>query len=358
MSNPRFHALPIREIRRETPDAVSIAFAVPPELAPAYRFEQGQYLTLRTLIEGEDVRRSYSICTGEDEGDLRVAIKEVAGGAFSTFANRQLQPGATLDVMTPMGRFGAATRQQAGGHAVFFAAGSGITPVLSIIRTRLMRDPDCRLTLFYGNRNSANILFREQLEDLKDRHLGRLAVHHILSREAQDIDLLNGRMNPEKIALLVKTLGGIEAIDDVYLCGPEEMTKGAQAVLAELGAAPERIHVELFTTGTPPRAGARPNVVAAETAGIPLHLTHDGQSHAITLQPGETVLEAAERAGLDVPYSCRGGMCCTCRAKVTEGTASMDLNFSLEPWEVEAGYVLTCQCRPTGASLAVDYDQM
>lgn len=358
MSSPRFHALPIREIRRETPDAVSIAFAVPDDLAEAYRFEQGQYLTLRTVIDGEDVRRSYSICTGEDEGELRVAIKEVAGGAFSTFANRQLQPGAVLEVMTPMGRFGAATQQQAGGHAVFFAAGSGITPVLSIIRTRLARDPDCRLTLFYGNRNSANILFREQLEDLKDRHLGRLAVHHILSREAQDIDLLNGRMTPEKIALLVKTLGGIEAIDDIYLCGPEEMTLGAKAVLAELGAAPKRIHVELFTSSTPPRAGMRPKVVEAEAAGIPLNLTHDGQSHVLTLQPGETVLEAAERAGLDVPYSCRGGMCCTCRAKVTEGAASMDLNFSLEPWEVEAGYVLTCQCRPTGDRLAVDYDQM
>lgn len=358
MSTPRFHALPIREIRRETADAVSIAFTVPPELAEAYRFEQGQYLTLRTMIEGEELRRSYSICAGEEEGELRVAVKEVEGGAFSTFANRQLQAGATLDVMTPMGRFGASTRAASGGHAVFFAAGSGITPVLSIIRTRLARDPDCRLTLFYGNRNSAGILFREQLEDLKDRHLGRLAVHHILSREAQDIDLLNGRMTPEKIALLVKTLGGIEAIDDIYLCGPEEMTSGAKAVLAELGAAPERIHVELFTSSAPPRAGARPKAVASTAKGIPLQLTHDGQSHAIAIQLGETVLEAAERAGLDVPYSCRGGMCCTCRAKVTEGTASMDVNFSLEPWEVEAGYVLTCQCRPTGDRLAVDFDQM
>jgi ring-1,2-phenylacetyl-CoA epoxidase subunit PaaE len=358
MSTPRFHALPIREIRRETPDAVSIAFAVPEDLAEAYRFEQGQYLTLRAVIDGEDLRRSYSICTGEDEGELRVAVKEVEGGAFSTFANRALRPGATLEVMTPMGRFGAASREGRGRHLVFFAAGSGITPVLSIIRTQLARDPDCRLTLFYGNRNSAGILFREQLEDLKDRNLGRLAVHHILSREAQDIDLLNGRITPEKIALLVRTLGGIEAIDDVYLCGPEEMITGAKAVLAELGAAPERIHVELFTSNAPRAAGAKPKPASGAAPGIPLHLTHDGQSHAITLRPGETVLEAAERAGLDVPYSCRGGMCCTCRARVTDGTASMDVNFSLEPWEVEAGYVLACQCRPTGERLAVDFDQM
>ncbi|MCA3665657.1 MAG: hypothetical protein INF08_03450 [Methylobacterium sp.] len=221
MSAPRFHTLTIRDIRRETPDAVSIAFEVPSELQQAFAFEQGQYLTLRTQIDGEEIRRSYSICAGEDDGELRVAVKEVAGGAFSTFANRALQPGAALDVMTPMGRFGSTTRQAGGGHSVFFACGSGITPILSIIRTRLARDPDARLTLFYGNRNSGSILFREMLEDLKDRHLGRLAVHHILSREAQDIDLLNGRLTPEKIALLVRTLGGVSAMNDIYLCGPE-----------------------------------------------------------------------------------------------------------------------------------------
>lgn len=358
MSSPRFHALPIREIRRETPDAVSIAFVVPENLAEAFRFEQGQYLTLRTTLDGAEIRRSYSICAGEDEGELRVAIKEVEGGAFSTFANRQLTPGTTLEVMTPMGRFGSAARQARGGHAMFFAAGSGITPVLSIIRTRLAKDPDCRLTLFYGNRNSAGILFREQLDDLKDRYLGRLAVHHILSREAQDIDLLNGRLTPEKIALLVKTAGGIEAVDDIYLCGPEAMIDGAKQVLAGMGAAPEQLHAELFTSATPPRAGIRPKMAETAAAGIPLTITHDGQRHAIALQAGETVLEAAERAGLDVPYSCRGGMCCTCRAKVVEGAASMDVNFSLEPWEVEAGFVLACQCRPTGDRLAVDFDQM
>lgn len=357
-STPRFHRLTIREVRRETPDAVSIAFEVPAELRDAFAFEQGQYLTLRTEIDGEDIRRSYSICAGEADSELRVAVKEVAGGAFSTFANRALQPGTMLDVMTPMGRFGATTRAASGGHAVFFACGSGITPVLSIIRTRLARDPDARLTLFYGNRNSGSILFREALDDLKDQHLGRFSVHHILSREAQDIDLLHGRMTPEKIALLVRTLGGVKAIDDIYLCGPEEMITAARAVLEEMGAEPLRIHVELFSTGAaPPRAGTRKVAPAADT-GIPLTITHDGQSHALTLHDGETVLEAAERAGLDVPYSCRGGMCCTCRAKVTGGTASMDVNFSLEPWEVEAGYVLTCQCRPTGGALAVDYDQV
>jgi ring-1,2-phenylacetyl-CoA epoxidase subunit PaaE len=359
MSAPRFHSLPIRDIRRETPDAVSIALDVPASLRDAYRFKQGQYLTLRAIIDGEDIRRSYSICTGEDDGELRVAVKEVSGGVFSTFANRALQPGSVLDVMTPMGRFGAASRKATGGHAVFFACGSGITPILSIIRTRLARGSADKLTLFYGNRNSSSILFREVLEDLKDRYLGRFAVHHILSREAQDIDLLNGRMTPEKIELLVRTLGGVQGIDDIYLCGPEEMTAAARAVLEAMGAQPSRLHVELFSSGTQPRrAGSSKTVIEVEEEGIPLSLTHDGQRHHIKMRPGETVLEAAERSGLDVPYSCRGGMCCTCRAKVSDGMASMDVNFSLEPWEVEAGYVLTCQCRPKGANLSVDYDQV
>lgn len=359
MSTPRFHPLTVREIRRETPEAVSIAFEVPEGLREAYRFDEGQYLTLRTTLDGEEVRRSYSLCTGVHDGELRVAVKQVPGGAFSTFANRALAPGATLDVMTPMGRFGAQARARSGGHAVFFAAGSGITPILSIIRTRLEDDLSMRLTLFYGNRNAASILFREQLDDLKDRYLGRFSLHHVLSRETQDIDLLNGRLDPAKVGLLVRTLGGIEAIDDIYLCGPEDMTSGARSVLEGMGAEPSRIHVELFSTGSAAKRARRAPVAdTAEAAGIPLTIVHDGQSRAIHLEPGETVLEAAERAGMDVPYSCRGGMCCTCRAKVTDGTASMDVNFSLEPWEVEAGYVLACQCRPTGERLGIDFDQV
>jgi ring-1,2-phenylacetyl-CoA epoxidase subunit PaaE len=358
MSSPRFHSLTVREIRRETPEAVSIAFDVPAALADAYRFDEGQYLTLRTVLDGEEVRRSYSLCAGVHDDELRVAVKEVPGGTFSTFANRILQPGATLDVMTPMGRFGAQSRERRGGHAVFFAAGSGITPILSIIRTRLEDDPSMRLTLFYGNRNAASILFREQLDDLKDRYLGRFSLHHVLSRETQDIDLLNGRLDPAKVGVLVRTLGGIEAIDDIYLCGPEEMTSGARTVLEAMGAEPGRIHIELFSTSTQPPRARRVVVAEAVASGIPLTIVHDGQSRAIHLEPGETVLEAAERAGMDVPYSCRGGMCCTCRAKITEGTATMDVNFSLEPWEIEAGYVLTCQCRPSGDRLGIDFDQV
>jgi ring-1,2-phenylacetyl-CoA epoxidase subunit PaaE len=357
MATPRFHPLTVRDIRRETPDVVSIAFDVPVELQDDYRFIEGQYLTLRTTLDGEEIRRSYSLCAGVHDDELRIAVKQVPGGAFSTFANRALQPGAMIDVMTPMGRFGASTRDKRGGHAVFFAAGSGITPILSIIRTRLEDDLSMRLTLFYGNRNAASILFREALDDLKDRYLDRFSLHHVLSRETHEIDLLNGRLDPAKVGMLVRTLGGIEAIDDIYLCGPEEMTSGARAVLEAIGAEPGRIHIELFSTGTTPSA-KRTFVQVQQESGIPLTIVHDGQSKDIRLEPGETVLEAAERAGLDVPYSCRGGMCCTCRAKITEGTATMDVNFSLEPWEVEAGYVLTCQCRPAGERLGIDFDQV
>ena len=353
MSSPRFHDLTIADIRLEARDAVSIGFNVPDALKGAFAFEQGQYLTLRTEIGGEDIRRSYSICTGEGEA-LRVAVKAVPGGAFSTFANEILKPGQIIKVMTPMGRFGAKTGK-AGGHIVCFAAGSGITPILSIIRTRLAADESSRITLFYGNRGSSQILFREDLEDLKDRHLGRLAVHHILSREQQDVPLLNGRLSAEKITALLPLIGDLGQVDDVYLCGPDDMTTAGKAVLEGAGLEAKRIQIELFTTGaSPPRAGKA--VVVEAVAGTPLTLTHDGQSHALTIQPGETVLEAAERAGLDVPYSCRGGMCCTCRARVTEGTGAMDVNFSLEPWEVEAGFVLTCQCRPTSERIGIDFD--
>lgn len=346
--------LTIREIRRETPEAVSVAFSVPEALAHAYHFEQGQYLTLRATIEGEDIRRSYSICSGEDEHDLRVAVKEVAGGAFSRFANHDLKVGDQLEVMTPMGRFGA--RSGGGNEIVIFAAGSGITPTLSIIRTRLARDRQARVTLFFGNRNSTSILFREALEDLKDRYLGRFSVHHILSREAQDIALLNGRLTGEKITALMATVGQLARIEDVYLCGPERMIDEGRAALEALGMPGGRIRAELFSAGAPVKFARKPVTQSPDVQGVPVAITHDGQSHTVSLLPGETVLEAAERAGLDLPFSCRGGMCCTCRAKITEGAASMDLNFSLEPWEVEAGYVLTCQCRPTGDTLGVDFD--
>lgn len=356
---PRFHTLTVSDVRRETPEAVSIAFAVPEAARPDFAFTSGQYLTLKTQIGGEEVRRSYSICSGLDDGELRIAVKRLDGGVFSAFANQNLKVGDAIEVMTPMGRFGVSPNPDSARHYVGFAAGSGITPILSIIKTVLGREPNSRFTLFYGNRSSASIIFRDTLEDLKDRFLDRLSVHHVLSRETQDLPLLNGRLDGAKVEALVRTVGGADAIDDVFLCGPYGMIEEVSGVLGRLGVAPERLHTEVFTASGVPVAAPRPAPRPAPDAGeegARLAVRLDGASYDIAMRPDETVLEAALRQGLDLPYSCRGGMCCTCRAKITDGAGIMDQNFSLEPWELESGFTLTCQCRPTTASIAVDFD--
>jgi ring-1,2-phenylacetyl-CoA epoxidase subunit PaaE len=354
---PRFHRLAIAEVRRETPDAVSIAFAVPDDLRQDFAFTSGQYLTLRTTMNGEEVRRSYSICSGIDDGELRVAIKRLDGGLFSCFANENLKAGDTMEVMTPMGRFGVEPDPTAARTYVAFAAGSGITPVLSIIKTVLGREPKSRFNLFYGNRSSNGIIFKATIEDLKDVFVNRLSVHHILSREAQDVALLHGRLGGDKVAALMRTVGPIEAVDHVFLCGPVGMIEEVSGALRQLGVPENRIHTEVFTPegGLPaaPRPISRPT---AEPHGAQLRLRLDGATHEMVMHEDETVLDAALRNGLDLPYSCRGGMCCTCRAKLVEGGATMDQNFSLEPWEMKAGFVLTCQSRPTTPSLVVDFD--
>jgi len=352
----RFHALSIADVRRETPDAVSIAFAVPDAVKADFAFTSGQYLTLKTRIGAEEVRRSYSICSGLDDGELRIAVKRLDGGLFSCFANENLKIGDTIEVMPPMGRFGIEPDPDAARLYVGFTAGSGITPILSIVKTVLRREPKSRFALFYGNQSSSSIIFKDDLEDLKDRFVDRLAIHHVLSREAQDVAVLNGRLEGGKVEALVRTVGEPGAIDHVFLCGPTGMIEDLSAVLKGLGLPDERIHTEVFAASgvaAPPRPAARS---AAAATGARLSLTIDGATHRIAMRDDETVLDAALRHGLDLPYSCRGGMCCTCRAKVTDGASAMDQNFSLEPWEVEAGFTLTCQCRPTGDALTVDFD--
>lgn len=357
---PHFHALTVRDIRRETDDTVSIAFAVPDDLADAYRFEHGQYLTLRARLDGEEVRRSYSICTGQDDGDLRVAVKRVDGGRFSRFATEALKVGDPIEVMTPMGRFTTPLDPDAARHYLAIACGSGITPVMSIIRTVLAREPLSRVTLIYGNRTAASIIFKSALEDLKDRFLGRLAVHHVLSREASDFAVAQGHIDGDRIEALTRHMprdAGGRFAAHAFLCGPQAMIAEARAALERLGLPHEAIHTELFTTdGAPPRPAAarRPD----HSNGLPLAIRLDGAVHSIAMDPDETVVEAAIRHGLDLPYSCKGGMCCTCRARLVAGEVAMDQNFSLEPWELEAGYVLTCQSRPKPGSgpVSVDFD--
>ncbi|KMO14777.1 1,2-phenylacetyl-CoA epoxidase subunit PaaE [Methylobacterium platani] len=360
---PRFHRLRVADIRRETPDAVSIAFAVPEEAREAFGFACGQYLTLKATVEGEEVRRSYSICSGVGETELRVAIKRVEGGLFSGFANETIAPGDEIEVMPPMGRFGVEIRPDEARTFVGFAAGSGITPILSIIRTVLAAEPRSRFFLFYGNRATGSILFREALESLKDRFLDRLSVFHVLSRETQDLSVLNGRLDGEKAALFLRNIVPAALVDHAFVCGPGEMIDAVEGALLGLGLPRERVHVERFTVErfTPAEPGrtraARPVSTSAAPAALATVIT-DGIATEVPVAEGEAVLDAAIRAGLDLPYSCRGGMCCTCRAKVVDGSVAMEVNYSLEPWEVEAGFVLTCQARPTSGRVTVDFDQV
>lgn len=356
-----FHTLKVAEVRRETPDAVSIAFAVPPELADDYRFSPGQHLTLRRECDGQDLRRSYSICAGLDDRELRVAVKKVDGGMFSTLCNESIRPGDMIEVMTPQGRFGVMPAAGATRKYLAIAAGSGITPVLSLLRSILAREPDSRFMLIYGNRTAKDIIFKETLEDLKDRFLGRLTVHHVLSREQQDIELFNGRIDAHKIEMLLKSFAPASKIDHAFLCGPGAMIEDAKATLARLGTPAGNVHIEYFSVDgvmVTPRRVTDGVAQAAEQPVAHARVTLHGSAYDIPMLDGETVIEAGERLGLEMPYSCRGGMCCTCRAKLVSGQVDMALNYSLEPWEMEAGYVLTCQARPLTKEIVVDYDEV
>jgi ring-1,2-phenylacetyl-CoA epoxidase subunit PaaE len=358
MSTPRFHRLAISDLRQETPDAISLTFSIPKELAEDYRFSPGQYLTLRTKMEGEEVRRSYSICSGPDDGELRIAVKKVDGGAFSSWAADELKCGDQLDVMTPTGRFGVAPAPEEARLYVGFAAGSGITPILSIVKGVLAREPKSRFFLFYGNRSTGGMLFREALEELKDRFIERLSVFHVISGEEQDIPILHGRLDGEKVRVLLRSLVPAASVDHVFICGPAGMSEAIEATCREIGIAEDRIHVERFVSefGGKPRpkaivpASAPPKALAA--------LIIDGKRREVPVAEGEAILDAALRAGVDLPFACKGGMCSTCRARLVEGTAQMEVNYSLEPWELEKGFILTCQARPTADRVVVDYDHV
>ncbi len=352
----KFHPLEIAAVTRETPDAVSLQFTVPPQLAAEYAFVPGQYVTLRAEIDGHDTRRSYSICAAPGE-PLRVGVKRVEGGRFSSYATDVLQPGNRLDVLPPQGRFGL---PEGARDLLLIGAGSGITPLLAVAKAALAADAEARVTLLYGNRDSRSIMFLEELEDLRDRHLGRFSLHHVLSREAQDVALLHGRLDRDRLTAFA-TAGLITPAshDAILLCGPGDMTDAAAETLKALGAPADRLHFERFTPAAdaPPPRPASSEAREAAAAGVTVTTILDGATRSFPLRgEAETVLDAAHKAGLELPYSCAGGMCCTCRCKVTEGEAEMAVNYSLEPWEVAAGYVLACQTRPKGRTLTLDFD--
>jgi ring-1,2-phenylacetyl-CoA epoxidase subunit PaaE len=355
----KFHPLTIAQVRNETRDTIAVTFAVPPELRDSFQFQQGQHLTLRAKIGDEDVRRSYSICSAVQDGALRVAIKRTHGGLFSGWANDTLRAGQTLDVMPPMGHFNVPLDAANRKHYLAFAAGSGITPVLSIIKTTLAAEPHSRFTLFYGNRASSSVIFRDELSDLKDTYMERLKLAYVMSREQQDIELFNGRITKEKAAQFLQHWVRAEDIDVAFICGPEDMMHGVSAALQEAGVPKTNIKIELFAASIPKHAH-QPRATAAEAVHQHTEVTviMDGNAASFTMeQDKESLLDAGLRAGLDMRYSCKGGVCSTCRCKVIEGKVDMDANYALEDYEIARGYVLSCQSFPTTAKVVIDFDQ-
>jgi len=357
---PQFNKLKVKDVRRETADAVSVTFDIPADLAPHYKFSPGGYLTLQHTIEGDDVRRCYSISSGLDDGEVRVAIKKVANGRFSNFANDELKPGMELEVMTPMGGFMGPIEPERAKNYLGFAAGSGITPIMSIMRTILLREPNSTFTLFYGNRDTNSIIFRESLDDLKDLFLERLSVFHILSREATDVALFSGRLDVEKLREFAGVFFDPNTVDHAFLCGPGEMISGLKSIMVNLGLPENKIHEERFTPSEDDRALSKSNIRAVPVeGGAEIVAVLDGTARQFKMDGSDaSIIDAAHRNGIELPFSCKGGMCCTCRAKLVEGDVSMTLNYSLEPWEIEAGFVLTCQSRPTTSKVVVDFDHL
>jgi len=354
----RFYPLEVTEIRRETADSVSIRFQAPANAAGEFAFRAGQYLTLEHAIDGELVRRSYSLCAAPEDGELRVGVKEVPGGRFSAFANRVLKVGDTVQGMVPQGRFVLEADAALQRNFVGMAAGSGITPILSQIRHILFNEPQSTFTLFYVNKTSSSIMFKEELQDLKDQFLERFRLFHLLTREPVDAELFHGRLDAARCKALIDAgLLEVEATDGVYLCGPESMILDCRDVLQGAGMPDDRVHFELFTTADSKVEKAAP-VTAATGSAQQVAIVLDGITTTVELEGNKSILDAALDAGLDAPYSCLGGVCCTCRAKMTSGKADMDINYALEPREVEQGFILTCQSHPKGPGpYVVDFDQ-
>ncbi len=350
----RFHSLTVSDIQKETTDCVSIAFTVPADLKEVFSFRQGQYLTLRTELGGEEVRRSYSVCVSPQSGELRVAVKHVPGGRFSTYANESLQVGDQLEVMPPEGRFYTELDPASTRHYVAFAAGSGITPIMSIMETVLEEEPNSRFTLFYGNQRVESIIFRERIEGLKNLHLGRLSVYYLLSKEHPGSELFSGRIDREKCQVFFEKLIDPAAVDHFFLCGPEEMILTVREELLKSGVDRKSVHLELFGTT---RTRKAPEPSAEQQLDTTVSLTVDGNTMQFPMNgAGASVLDAALANGADLPFACKGGVCCTCKAKILEGEVVMDVNYGLEPDEVEAGYVLTCQSHPTSEKVSLSFD--
>jgi ring-1,2-phenylacetyl-CoA epoxidase subunit PaaE len=354
-----FHPLRVKKVEKETEDCVSVEFDIPSELKAVFQFQQGQNITIKKVLNGKEFRRNYSICTSPFDNKLKVAVKKVEGGLFSTWAYENLKAGDVLEVLPPTGKFYTALHPAQKKNYVAFAAGSGITPILSIIKTTLITEPQSSFTLVYGNRTKASIIFKEELEALKDRFIDRFRVYHILSREKMDSPINYGRIDLEKLDLLFDKIIDIKKSDDFFLCGPEEMIFCIQGYLAGKGVRADKIHFELFTV-----PGQKQTIISRQ----PSTQTNEGPKAQVSIKvdgilfdfdlayESESILDAALKQGADLPYACKGGVCTTCKAKLLEGEVSMDVNWGLEPDEVEKGFVLTCQSHPQSETVVLDFD--
>jgi ring-1,2-phenylacetyl-CoA epoxidase subunit PaaE len=353
-----FHTLRIAEVIEETADAKSIRFELPDELAQEFSFNPGQHLTLKADIQGEDVRRTYSLCVAPQDGELKVTVKRIAGGVFSNWANDNLKRGDEIEVMAPHGSFTWAFDSTASNHYAGFAGGSGITPILSLLKTALITESNSRFTLFYGNRDSSSVIFLEELAKLKNRFMDRFQVHHFLAEEAEDIDLFNGLLDRTKCDLILGSLVEPEEITAFFICGPGPMMDAAEEALQSVGVAHDKILVERFTAGRPSAAlAAQMQALQSQAQGLTMLVTLDGRKRRVAFDAeAGNILDSARVAGLPAPYACKAGVCATCRARVVSGEVEMAARYGLSDAEVKAGYVLTCQSVPKGEGVEVDYD--
>jgi ring-1,2-phenylacetyl-CoA epoxidase subunit PaaE len=353
-----FHTLRVAEVKRETNDSVSVRFDLPANLRDKFAFQAGQHLTFKRAFNGEELRRNYSLCVAPSEGALKIGVKKIAGGAFSTWANEALKAGDTLDVMVPHGSFTWEFDGKAARHYAGFAGGSGITPILSLIKTALESEPNSRFTLFYGNRVSAGIMFLEELAGLKDRYIDRLAIYHFLEDEEEEIELFNGRLDSAKCADILSTLIDPASIDAFFICGPGPMMDAIEEALLKRDTPKNRILIERFTTGPLSQAQAEAaRALEEKAAGLKMSVTLGGRRMNVTFDPANhSILDNVRAAGMPAPFACKGGVCATCRAKVTSGKVEMKVNYGLSEQEVAEGFVLTCQATPVSEGVVLTYD--
>lgn len=358
MASIDFHTLRVAEVKRETPDAVSVRFELPDALREAFAFKAGQHLTFRRTFNGEEVRRNYSVCVSPREGLLKIGVKKIAGGAFSSWVNDELKAGDELEVMAPHGSFCWAFDETTRREYVAFAGGSGITPILSLIKSALATEPHSRFTLFYGNRNSLGVMFLEEIAGLKDRYLDRLSVFHFLEEEEEEVELFNGRLDRDKVETILSGLVNASNVDAFFICGPGPMMDAAEEALLAKGVEKPRILIERFTTGPLSAAqAAAARALEEKAAGLKMSVTLNGRRVQVAFDPAKhSILDNIRAAGMPAPFACKGGVCATCRAKVTAGEVSMKVNYGLSEQEIADGYVLTCQATPLTEGVALTYD--